>query len=75
MRILDKQPGKAVVISDMILLFLQDQTQMTMILTWLIELYLNQIGELKDRGLEARRECDRVEEEFRKLLAQSRVKV
>jgi len=51
-----------------------DQTQMTMILTWLIELYLNQIGELKDRGLEARRERDRVEEEFRKLLAQTRVK-
>ena len=48
---------------------------MTMILTWLIELYLNQIGELKDRGLEARRERDRVEEEFRKLLAQTRVKV
>ena len=75
MRSNDKRPGKLVVISDRILLFFQDQTQMTMILTWLIELYLNQIGELKDRGLEARRERDRVEEEFRKLLAQTRVKV
>ena len=48
---------------------------MTMMITWLIELYLNQIGELKDRGLEARSERERIEEEFRKFLNQSRVKV
>ena len=48
---------------------------MTMMTTWLIELYLNQIGDLKDRGLDARPERERIEEEFRKLLVQGRVKV
>ena len=48
---------------------------MTMLITWLIELYLNLIGELKDRGTSTIPERERIEEEFRKLLAQSRVKV
>ena len=48
---------------------------MTMIITWLIELYLNQIGELKDRGSNAKMELEGIVEEFRKLLVQSRVKV
>ena len=48
---------------------------MTMMTTWLIELYLNQIGDLKDRGLDARPDRERIEEEFRKLLVQGRVKV
>ena len=51
---------------------------MTMIVTWLIELYLNQIGEMRDRGLQAKKkkvELERIQEDFRKLLIQSRVKV
>ncbi len=48
---------------------------MTMIVTWLIELYLNQLGELKDQGDKAKTELDKLQEDFRKLLVQSRVKV
>ena len=48
---------------------------MTMIVTWLIELYLNQLGEMKDQGEKVKPELDRLQEDFRKFLAQSRVKV
>ena len=46
-----------------------------MIISWLIELYLNQLGEMKDQGAKAKSDLDRAQEDFRKLLAQSRVKV
>ncbi|XP_071954720.1 vacuolar protein sorting-associated protein 18 homolog [Antedon mediterranea] len=48
----------------------QDKTQMTMLITWLIELYLNQLGELKDTNEDRYNE---VHEYFQKFLAQSRV--
>ncbi|XP_070564875.1 vacuolar protein sorting-associated protein 18 homolog isoform X2 [Ptychodera flava] len=49
-----------------------EKTQMTMIITWLIELYLNQLGTLRDQGdsqgfLE-------LQDEFQKFLAQTKVK-
>ncbi len=46
-----------------------------MIVTWLIELYLNQLGDLRDQGDKAKIELDRYQEDFRKFLMQSRVKV
>lgn len=42
---------------------------------WLIELYLNELGELREGGEQKRQEFERVQEDFRKLLATSRVKV
>ena len=46
---------------------------MTMIVTWLIELYLDHLGQLKEE--ENRRPHEQLQDEFRKLLAQTRVKV
>ena len=52
---------------------LKDKTQMTMLIMWLIELYLNDLGTLKEEGSSGKRED--LEEEFRKFLAQTKVKV
>ena len=46
---------------------------MTMLIMWLIELYLNDLGTLKEEGAGAKKED--LEEEFRKFLAQTKVKV
>lgn len=46
---------------------------MTMLIMWLIELYLNDLGGLKEEGATAKHED--LEEEFRKFLAQTKVKV
>lgn len=46
---------------------------MTMLIMWLIELYLNDLGGLKEEGATAKQED--LEEEFRKFLAQTKVKV
>ncbi|XP_038059367.1 vacuolar protein sorting-associated protein 18 homolog [Patiria miniata] len=50
----------------------QEKTQMTMLVMWLIELYLNQLGEFRARE-EARNTHDKVHTEFQKFLAQTRV--
>lgn len=50
----------------------QDKTQMTMLIMWLIELYLNDLGGLKEEGAIAKHED--LEDEFRKFLAQTKVK-
>lgn len=50
----------------------QDKTQMTMLIMWLIELYLNDLGSL--RGKEPKPKYESVQEEFRKFLAQTKVK-
>ena len=55
--------------------FVQDKSQITMITMWLIELYLNKLGELKDGGEEKRRISREFKMIFRKLLATSKVKV
>lgn len=46
---------------------------MTMLIMWLIELYLNDLGSLKESDAKAKH--DDLEEEFRKFLAQTKVKV
>ena len=46
---------------------------MTMLIMWLIELYLNDLGNLKENDAKAKH--DDLEEEFRKFLAQTKVKV
>ena len=45
-----------------------------MLVTWVIELYLNQLGELRDRGTKGMA-YETLQDEFRKFLNQSRVKV
>lgn len=46
---------------------------MTMLIMWLIELYLNDLGSLKEEDAKAKHED--LQEEFRKFLAQTKVKV
>lgn len=46
-----------------------------MVTIWLVELYLNELGELKNGGAEKQSEFLSVQEDFRKLLATSKVKV
>ncbi|CAG5120863.1 unnamed protein product, partial [Candidula unifasciata] len=52
----------------------QDKTQMTMLVTWMIELFLNQLGELKEQGQDDTSEYENTQEEFRKFLTQQKVK-
>lgn len=42
---------------------------------WLIELYLNELGELREGGKQKREDFERVQDDFRKLLATSKVRV
>ena len=58
---------------DLVLCVVKDKTQMTMLIMWLIELYLNDLGSL--RGKEPKPKYESVQEEFRKFLAQTKVKV
>ncbi|GFR83888.1 vacuolar protein sorting-associated protein 18 homolog [Elysia marginata] len=52
----------------------QDKTQMTMLVTWMIELFLNQLGGLKEQGQDDTSEYDNTQEQFRKFLGQQRVR-
>lgn len=45
-----------------------------MLVTWVIELYLNQLGELRDRGTKGSK-YETLQDEFEKFLNQSKVKV
>ena len=53
----------------------QDKTQITMLVTWLIEIFLNQLGEMKEQGQDESEEYRKVQEEFRMFLAQPKNKV
>ena len=46
-----------------------------MLVMWLIEIYLNQLGVLKEQGEDMDQKYDLTQEEFRKFLNQARVKV
>ena len=48
---------------------------MTMLVTWLIEIYLNQLGELKEQQLESSPRYQTLQKEFQTFLKQTRVKV
>ncbi|XP_055957598.1 vacuolar protein sorting-associated protein 18 homolog [Patella vulgata] len=52
----------------------QDKTQITMLVTWLIELYLNQLGELKEQNQDESQEYVAIQEYFRTFLGQPKVK-
>lgn len=46
-----------------------------MLVTWLIEIFLNQLGEMKEQGQDESDEYRKVQEEFRVFLAQPKNKV
>jgi len=51
-----------------------EKMQITMIVVWLIEIWLNQLGQLKERGEETSSRYENIQEEFRKFLAIPHVK-
>ena len=51
-----------------------EKMQITMIVAWLTEIWLNQLGQLKERGEETSTRYEGIQEEFRKFLNVSRVK-
>lgn len=55
--------------------YFKDKTQITMLVTWLIEIFLNQLGEMKEQGQDESDEYRKVQEEFRMFLAQPKNKV
>lgn len=56
------------------LLAVQDKTQQTMLVTWIIEIYLTKLGDLKD-GDNSPEEVLQVQDQFRHFLKSTRVKV
>ena len=51
-----------------------EKMQITMIVVWLTEIWLNQLGQLKERGEETSPRYENIQEEFRKFLAVPHVK-
>lgn len=51
----------------------QDKTQITMIVIWVIELFLNQLGTLRDEGRENAAECVGLQKELDSFLARPQV--
>ncbi|CAL1534740.1 unnamed protein product [Lymnaea stagnalis] len=52
----------------------QEKTQLTMLVIWMIELFLNQLGELKEQVQDGTVEYENTQEEFRKFLHQAKIK-
>lgn len=48
---------------------------MTMLVTWLIEIFLNQLGELKENMEEQPEKYEKIQEEFRRFLKEPKIKV
>ena len=63
------------VLERSVVFLLKDKTQVTMLIMWLIELYLNNLGQLKEAGEVSAGKHEHLKEEFRKFLAQTKVKV
>ncbi|XP_064634570.1 vacuolar protein sorting-associated protein 18 homolog [Lineus longissimus] len=70
----EKNALKTFLMKKLSSLSVQDKTQITMIVTWLIEIWLNQLGELREQGQEMSDTYDGVQDEFRMFLARNRVK-
>ncbi|ELU13053.1 hypothetical protein CAPTEDRAFT_223579 [Capitella teleta] len=52
----------------------QDKTQLTMLVMWVVELYLNQLGQLKEQGEEGSQKYEFLQDSFHKFLQAPRVK-
>jgi len=70
----DKRPLKQFLINKLSNVRPQDKTQMTMIVVWLTELWLNELGQLKESGVQLSAQYEQVQESFRKFLNMARVK-
>lgn len=70
----NKDPLSAYLTQKLNALRPQDRTQMTMLVTWLTEIYLNQLGELKEQGLEKTEKFFNVQDDFCKFLNSSKIK-
>ncbi|XP_052823980.1 vacuolar protein sorting-associated protein 18 homolog [Octopus bimaculoides] len=70
----DKEPLKAFLTQKLNSLRVQDRTQMTMLVTWLTEIYLNQLGELKEQNDEKDSPYQNLQKEFCQFLNQSIIK-
>ncbi|XP_062517021.1 vacuolar protein sorting-associated protein 18 homolog [Corticium candelabrum] len=68
-----QEPLKTYLIKKLENLKTQDKTQVTMITSWLMEIYLNQLGNLKDEGAPKEREHRMLRDEFRDFLKRPRV--
>ena len=53
----------------------QDKTQITMLTTWLSEIFLNQLGELRENDEDMTAEYEQLQGDFRQLLANPKVHV
>lgn len=53
----------------------QDKTQITMIVMWLLEIFLNELGILRTAGKQNTNEYRTLQQEFHRLLKEGRVKV
>lgn len=53
----------------------QDKTQITMIVMWLMEIYLNELGVLRTSGKQTSQKFMELQLEFRNLLKDARIKV
>ncbi|KFM74068.1 Vacuolar protein sorting-associated protein 18-like protein, partial [Stegodyphus mimosarum] len=52
----------------------QDKTQITMIVMWLLEIFLNELGVLRTAGKQTTQEYVNLQKEFRSLLKEPRIK-
>jgi len=73
LQVKDTEALKMFLLKKMVNLKPNDKTQLTMLVTWLLELYLNELGRLRDEGKQEA-DYDILQEEFRKFINQSRIK-
>ncbi|XP_025087260.1 vacuolar protein sorting-associated protein 18 homolog [Pomacea canaliculata] len=70
----NKEPLQTFIIEKLSSLRPQDKTQMTMLVTWIVELFLNTLGRLKEQGQDETYEYESTQEKFRKFMASMRIK-
>lgn len=70
----DKGPLQTFIMEKLISLKPQDKTQLTMLVVWLVELFLTSLGKLKDRGLDESSEYETVQNKFQDFMANPRIK-
>lgn len=70
----DKEPLQTFIMEKLNSLHAQDKTQLTMLVTWLVELYLNTLGKLKEQGQDETTEYDIIQDKFRQFMNNPRIK-
>ncbi|KAK3612565.1 hypothetical protein CHS0354_024553 [Potamilus streckersoni] len=73
-RLQEKDPLRSFLHKKLESLKPQDKTKMTMLVTWLIEIYLNQLGELKEQNLDSSSRFKSLQQEFQTFLKQTKIK-